>query len=95
MALKKYVAKLNDYYARLEMGTAHEFNPSHIAEVKQKLHAKESQLLTEIAETDKPEKIERLQNKLTVARTQIKRADWLLDAITKDKTPAPDEGAGP
>jgi len=87
MALKKYVAKLNDYYERLEQGKAHKFDPSHVAKVKQKLLAKEDQLINEIADADKPEKIERLQGKLAIARTQIERADWLLEAITGDDTP--------
>lgn len=84
MALKKYVEKLNEYYHRLDQGAAHKFDPSHVERVRSKLQAKEESLLEDIATASKPEKIERLQGKLAIARTQIKRANWLLETVSAD-----------
>ena len=81
MALKKYVEKLNEYYERLDQGKAHKFNIGHVEKVRGKILAKQEALLRELAETGKPEKKQRLQHKLEIARAQIERADWLLEAI--------------
>ena len=50
--------------------------------VLQKLRAKVTELEVEIASATRAEKKARLEGKLGIARTQIERAEWLLNELT-------------
>lgn len=82
MGLKKLAAKLTEYNDRLDDGKAKAIKPSHVEKILCKLRDKETELTARIAETDKQDKRERLSRKLTVAREQISRGEWLLDHIS-------------
>lgn len=82
MGLKKLAAKVAEYNERLESGKASKIKPSHVEMVLEKLRKKSGELEGEIASARSPEKRARLEKKLGVARTQIERAEWLLNELT-------------
>ena len=81
MGLEKIAEKLDSYYDRLEHGKATKIKPSHVEKAIVKLNARQEALNRELLEARKPSKKERLQCKLATVRTQIERAEWLLDQI--------------
>ena len=83
MGLKKLAAKVEDYNARLESGTASKIKPQHVEKVLEKLRSKSTELEAEIANAISADKKARLEGKLGVARTQIERAEWLLKELTR------------
>lgn len=84
MALKKTIARLNDYYDRLKDNKADRIKVSHVDKVIAKLEAKQGDLRREIAEASKPAKKERLEAKAKVVHDQIARARWLRQQIARD-----------
>ena len=82
MGLKKLAAKVADYNARLESGKAGKIKPDHVKKVLEKLRKKSAELETEIASAPSDDARERLEKKLSVARAQIERAEWLLTEVT-------------
>lgn len=87
MGLKKIAEKLDTYYKRLELGKAAKIEPSHVEKVIAKLQAKQEQLKTELSETEKPSKRQRLEGKLATVEEQIARSEWLLKEIGSVPTP--------
>jgi cell division protein FtsB len=81
MGLKKLAAKVEDYNERLESGKASKIKPHHVEEVLQKLRAKSTELEAEISAARSPDKKDRLEGKLQIAHTHIKRAEWLLKEL--------------
>ncbi len=82
MGLKKLAEKVAEYNERLESGKASKIKPSHVEMVLEKLRKKSGELEAEIASARSPEKRARLEKKLGVARTQMERAEWLLNELT-------------
>ncbi len=82
MGLKKLAEKVAEYNERLESGKASKIKPSHVEKVLEKLRKKSFELEAEIASAHSPEKRARLEKKLSVARAQIERAEWLLNELT-------------
>ncbi|WP_227272517.1 hypothetical protein [Roseobacter weihaiensis] len=82
MGLKKLAANVNDYNERLESGKASKIKPRHVEKVLQKLRSKSTELEAEIAKATSPEKKARLEGKLGIAQTHIKRAEWLLKELS-------------
>ncbi len=78
MGLKKLAAKVADYNERLKNGKASKIKPDHVKKVLEKLRNKSVELEAEIASAHSPEKRDRLERKLEVARAQEERAEWLL-----------------
>ncbi|NNF23483.1 MAG: hypothetical protein EX258_08220 [Sphingomonadaceae bacterium] len=89
MGLKKLAAKVAEYNDRLERGKARKIKPDHVRKVLHKLREKEAELVAELAEVDDPEKIKRLNHKISIAREHLSRAEWLLDEIGDNEAPAP------
>jgi uncharacterized protein YaiL (DUF2058 family) len=87
MGLKKIAEKLDTYYKRLELGKAAKIQSGHVEKVIAKLQAKQEQLKTELSETEKPSKKQRLEGKLATVEEQITRSEWLLREIGSVKTP--------
>ncbi|WP_162797942.1 hypothetical protein [Sulfitobacter sp. JL08] len=87
MGLKKIAEKLDTYYKRLELGKAAKIQSAHVEKVIAKLQAKQEQLKTELSETEKPSKKQRLEGKLATVEEQITRSEWLLREIGCVKTP--------
>ncbi|PRY25534.1 hypothetical protein CLV78_102714 [Aliiruegeria haliotis] len=83
MALKKTIARLNEYHDRLQGKEAHRIKVSHVDKVIEKLEAKEVDLNRRLEEAKKPGKKERLKAKQKVVRNQIARARWLRKEIKK------------
>lgn len=83
MGLKKLAAKMAEYNDRLNDGKAKAIKPNHVEKILGKLRDKETELTARIAETDNQEKRQRLSRKLTVAREQISRGEWLLDHVSR------------
>ncbi|SLN68734.1 hypothetical protein PEL8287_03831 [Roseovarius litorisediminis] len=83
MGLKKYAEKLDDYFERLKQGKAEKIEATHVEKVIRKLNAKKQQLLDEIQTTTKESKKARLEQKLLFAAEHIKRAEMLLEQISK------------
>ena len=81
MGLEKITEKLDKYFGRLERGKAAKIKPSHVRKVIAKLRAKQELLKNEHQEAEKPSKKNRVENKLSTVREQIKRAEWLLGKI--------------
>jgi len=81
MGLTKLAEKVTDYNARLESGKASKIKPSHVEKVLKKLRTKAKDLESEIAATSSADKKARLESKLAIARTHIKRAKWLLKEL--------------
>ena len=81
MGLEKAVEKLDKYFKRLEMGKAQKIKPDHIKKVIFKLEAKAQLLRTELAETEKDSKKQRLKRKLEMVQEQQDRARWLETRI--------------
>lgn len=81
MGLKKLTAKVADYKLRLEKGQTSEIRPDHVHKVLTKLQKKEADLETRLAAETDPADRKRLAGKLTVAREQIARAQWLLEEL--------------
>lgn len=81
MGLETAVEKLDKYYKRLDKGKAEKIKPSHVEKVIRKLETKEALLLIEQSETEKPSKLDRLENKLDMVRDQLERARWLYGKI--------------
>jgi hypothetical protein len=81
MGLKKLAEKVVEYNERLENGKASKIKPGHIDKIISKLRRKSAELEAEIASANSPEKRERLEKKLAVARTHIERAEWLLKEL--------------
>ena len=82
MPLTKAIEKLKKYYRRLEAGKTKKIKPSHVEKVINKLLANERGLLEEIEKTKKASKKKRLEQKLTITREQIDRAQWLLEVLS-------------
>lgn len=82
MGLDSAIEKLGKYVKRLEEGKAKKIKPSHVEKIIRKLESKDKSLREEIAETEKPEKKQRLEKKLQTVQDQKNRADWLLQEIT-------------
>jgi len=78
MGLKKLAAKVADYNQRLEDGKVKEIKPRHVEKVLRKLRDKETELTARLAETEDRRKLDRLNQKLGIAREHISRAEWLL-----------------
>ena len=87
MALKKTIAKLNNYYDRLEKRKADRIKVAHVDKVIDKLNAKEIDLRKKIASAKKSGKKKRLNAKLKVVHGQITRAEWLRKQIKNAKKP--------
>ncbi len=85
MGLGKSIGKLDDYYERLAQNKAGKIEPDHVDKVLGKLRVKEDALKTEIAETLKVSKKERLEAKLDVVQKQIQRGEWLREQIEADR----------
>lgn len=81
MGLRKLAAKVADYNERLKNGKASKIKPGHVKKVLEKLRSKSAELEVEIAAAHSPEKRARLEKKLDVARAQVERAEWLLNAL--------------
>lgn len=81
MGLRRITEKLDEYFVRLESGTAARIKPAHVATVIAKLEAKQDQLKSEFENAEKASKRERLENKISTVRGQIERAQWLLKRI--------------
>ncbi|MDQ2090939.1 hypothetical protein [Marimonas arenosa] len=81
MGLESAVEKLDKYFKRLEKGKAQKIKPSHVEKVIGKLEAKAALLQTEISETEKESKKQRLERKLQMVREQQERARWLAEKI--------------
>jgi hypothetical protein len=82
MKLGKITEKLDDYFSRLEGGKAKKIKPSHVEKVIAKLHTKQRLLNEELLDAENPSKRDRLESKLTTARKQIERAEWLLAKVS-------------
>ena len=87
MGMKKIAEKLDTYNKRLEQGKAAKIQTSHVEKVIAKLLVKQRQLETELSETEKPSKKQRLEGKLATVQEQITRSQWLLKEIGSVKTP--------
>ena len=87
MGLTKIGEKLDKYFSRLENGKAARIKPSHVEKVIAKLRAKQALLKTEIRDSEKPSKKERLESKLVTVHRQIERAEWLLDQVCSEAKP--------
>lgn len=83
MGLKKLAAKVEDYNARRKSGKTSKIKPSHVEAVLQKLRAKSTELEVEIAAATSADKKARLEGKLGIAQTHIRRAEWLLKELTQ------------
>jgi len=81
MGLKKLAAKVAAYRDRLDHGEASEITPDHVRKVLAKLQAKQAELEAKLDAATDPQDRTRLERKLGVARTQIARAEWLLDEL--------------
>lgn len=81
MGLESAIEKLDKYYKRLDRGKAKKIKSSHVEKVILKLEAKAAVLRSEIAETEKEAKKQRLERKLEMVREQQKRARWLAENI--------------
>ena len=81
MAFRKIIAKLDDYYERLDKGKAGKIKPDHVRRVIAKLIAKKEEIAEELARTDSKSKKERLERKLMIAQEHLKRAEWLAGKI--------------
>ncbi len=81
MDVETSLEKLDKYFKRLKKGKAQKIKPSHVEKVIEKLSNKEEMLLAEIADTQKENKIERLERKRVFLREQTERARWLLKEI--------------
>lgn len=90
MGLKKLAAKVAEYNERLERGKARKIKPDHVRKVLRKLREKEADLVAELAEVDDPNKIKRLNYKISIAREHISRAEWLLSEIGNGAAPEAD-----
>lgn len=86
MAFRKIIAKLNDYYGRLDKGKTRKIKTSHVKKVIAKLAAKKKQIAEELAQTDKDSKKDRLARKLLIADEHLKRAEWLAEKIQSAET---------
>ncbi len=82
MGIERSVEKLDKYNKRLTEGKVQKIKPGHVEKVIRKLRAKEKSLLAELEGKTKEVKIERLNRKLSAAREQIGRAEWLLQKIS-------------
>lgn len=81
MGLESATEKLDKYLKRLEKGKAQKIKPDHVEKVARKLKAKADALQAEIADTDNPDKLHRLQRKLKLVQEQLDRASWLQGKI--------------
>lgn len=93
MGLTSTVEKLDKYFRRLDEGKAQKIKPSHLDKVMAKLDAKEASLRAELAETRKPSRRERLEDKLALVGEQRQRAVWLrqrLDGMSEGARPGAD-----
>ena len=84
MGLKGTIGKLDEYNDRLDQGKASKIKPDHVQKVASKLEAKAAQLRNEIEEAAKPDKKQRLSQKLAFVREQLDRARWLQERISED-----------
>ncbi|SDL11524.1 hypothetical protein [Aliiruegeria lutimaris] len=83
MALKKTIARLNEYRDRLKNKEVDQIKVGHVEKIIAKLEAKDAELLQRLEEAKKPEKKERLKAKQKIVRNQIARARWLRKQIKK------------
>ncbi len=83
MALKKTIARLNDYQDRLKNNEVDRITVKHVEKIIAKLEAKDAELRQRLEEAKKPAKKERLEAKQKVIRDQIARARWLRKQVSK------------
>lgn len=81
MGLSSIVQRLDKYQKRLADGKVQKIKPSHVRKVIAKLTAMEAKLTTELAETTKPDKRKRFEEKVSSIREQIEKAKWLEKQI--------------
>ncbi len=81
MGFKDIVERLDKYQRRLNDGRAEKIKLHHIEKAIEKLVAKETQLNDELRGATKPEKRERLEEKISTIRAQIDKAKWLAKQI--------------
>ena len=82
MGLESAIEKLDKYFRRLKKGKARKIKPDHVERVLRKLKTKEKDLQSELADTEKPEKIRRLERKIALVQEQQERAHWLQKKIS-------------
>ncbi|MDV7145359.1 hypothetical protein R3X27_21960 [Tropicimonas sp. TH_r6] len=85
MALKRTIAKLNDYQDRLKDKKAKQIKVKHVDKIISKLEAKKADLDKEFHEATKPSRKERLKRKRKVLRDQIEQAEFLRKEILKSQ----------
>lgn len=81
MPMKEITEKLEKYQGRLRAGTAEKIKAKHVEKIIDKLTAKQSEIETEMAETEKPSKRERLEHKLATVKELIEKARWLATQV--------------
>ncbi|NDR58779.1 hypothetical protein [Aliiruegeria sabulilitoris] len=81
MDSKKFTARLNDYYERLEKHKARPIETCHVMEILRKLEAKEAQLQAKLGAAHKQDKRERITARLKTVGAQISRARHLLQEV--------------
>ncbi|WP_343211935.1 hypothetical protein QEZ52_20810 (plasmid) [Aliisedimentitalea scapharcae] len=83
MGLEDTIQKLDKYLKRLKKGKTKKIKPAHLEKIKRKLTTKQDMLKTELAETTKPSKRERLEGKLQIVQEQLGRAHWLSQQLSE------------
>ncbi|WP_294614999.1 hypothetical protein [Roseovarius sp.] len=81
MKLANSIEKLGSYFERLENGQAEKIDPGHVEKMIRKLVKKREDLCADLADTAKPSKRARLEQKCATLDAQIERARWLFDQI--------------
>ncbi|WP_191285688.1 hypothetical protein [Aliiroseovarius zhejiangensis] len=81
MGLESTTEKLDSYFARLEQGKAQKIKPTHVEKIMQKLESKAAALRSDLEETTKEPKKQRLQQKIDLVNEQLDRARWLREQI--------------
>ena len=82
MGLEHAIEKLDKYFKRLEKGKARKIKPDHVEKVLRKLEARERELQSDLAHTEKADKKRRLGKKIELVREQQARARWLRKKIS-------------
>ncbi len=85
MALKRTIARLNDYSDRLERGKANKIKLRHVERVIDKLRLRDKSLRKEIEAASKPGRRKRLTLKRKAVQVQLTRAKWLRKEIRKQR----------
>jgi uncharacterized protein YaiL (DUF2058 family) len=81
MPMTKIRERLENYQDRLHAGTADKIKPQHVEKIIGKLTVKQSEIETEMAETEKAGKRERLEHKLATVKELIEKARWLATQV--------------